>query len=1112
MIVLSFICIVNSFPQQTHWISSSGDSGPGTLRDAVANSGPGDIIRFLQDINSVLLQSEEILLDKPLSIMGNEGLTIIRRNLSPSTPHFRIFNIQYESIETDTLYLENLSIKNGYSPDGDIENTDGRNGGAILASNPNLVLKLSNCDFYNNICGNAYSVNMLLKKTSTRAISGSGGNGGAIYSDAALIMNSCRFEANLTGKGGDVYLSNIPYTIAAGSGGYGGAIYSNSYVTANGCEFTDNQTQTGGTIEAGSRNNITAYAGNAGSGGAIYALAGAGITQTIFENNKCGNGANGTGNGWVQGYGGHGGSGGAVVCKNGSLDIAGSSFHGNLTGDGGTGTGAAGHGGSGGNAGAVFAESAAIEISDCTFQDNIAGNGNSGTGMQSGGGGSGGNGGCLFVKNCTLRCQNIIFQNNQTGKGGYGGSYYGSSSGWGGFGGAIYAENTTGSISFSDLTGNQTNIAGNAYVGDYYSSATANSGGSGGAMFLKNQSHMEINSCRFQNNSTADGGHLTGPGDTTRLGGNGGSGGAISLTGSSSAWVMNSLISRNTTGIGGVNNTDSTKTGFNGNGGGISLTGGSVLTMINSTLAGNTTGITNLAYSYYPKPGQGGGIFVSDTTLTLINSLIGINNINVTDSIFENDLFGDYLLDHCLVLDTSGFMHSGNGNIFLRDPLFIEFPENLGVLPMSPAINNGNPDTTGLNLPELDLNLNQRIFQRVDIGAYEYQQALNDSLEIRPAMIDFGEVLIGLAGYDSLQLINMGNSTLMIDSVLFPSDYSIRSGNETWTSRIDSLILYPGEEANFKIRFMPQTPGVYLDSAKIFSNNLQIPQHIILQGEGIAPIPVEVSSDCADSILAGQYYFCHVEINTFNGFPCTYSVLEKPDWINIFSISENYIEISGRSNEQDTGQFLIHFIFDDSLTNLDFYQEIEVASPIPPTIQHNCSLSILAGQQYQCVVTATDFNSLPVILNMTDNPGWITWNKPADDRIEISGIPGNNDVGTVMLTFFASDSLVGYSFSFEITVGVDGIITPENDGILEDIRIYPNPANDWITITLHNIPLPDKIVISIYSLFGQLVLKQEAVPQNRTVSVNLPNLSPGVYMAVCNDLKKNVLKGKFIIY
>lgn len=1116
MMIFSIIFRISSYPQQTHWVTSSSDAGPGTLRDAVENSGPGDIVRFMPNITTVLLQSEEILINKPLSIIGNEGLTIIRRNQSPSTPHFRILNINSESKETDTLYLKNLAIKNGLSADGDIEDLNGRNGGAILVSSSNMVLKLSDCEFYNNKCGNGYSNDKTIEKNSSRATAGAGGSGGAIFSNAALIITSCSFEANQTGKGGDVDLGNVSHSVYAGSGGSGGAVFSNGYLRVYDCEFTDNQTNTGGTIEASSDNYITAYAGSAGSGGAIYALSGGGIFQTVFENNKCGNGASGKGYGWVQGRGGYGGNGAAVYCMNGSFEIAGSLFHGNLTGDGGTGTGTAGLGGGGGNGAAIFAINAAIDITGCTFQDNMAGNGNSGTGGQSGGGGSGGNGGCLFVKDCGLNCKNSIFQNNQTGEGGYGGSYYSSYSGWGGFGGAAYAENTAGSISLSDFDGNKTNIAGNAYASGPNSYANARSGGSGGAILMKNNCHLEINSCKFRNNSTADGGHMTGPGDTTRHGGNGGNGGAISLTGSSSAEIINCLISGNSTGVGGVNNADTTKTGNNGNGGGISLSGGSMLSMINSTIAGNTTGITGPAYSYHPQPGQGGGIFVADTTLTLVNTLVGINTINDIGSVIENDLFGDYLLDHCFILDTSGYVYSGIGNIFLRDPVFAGFPENLEVLPMSPAINNGKPDTTGLNLPVLELNLNQRIFQRIDIGAYEYPFALNDSLEILPSSVNFGDVIVGTSGYDSLQLINRGNSTLILDSLLFPSGYLIRPADEIWTTRVDSIVIYPGEAAKFELSFIPQAPEIYLDSAIIFSNNLPDLYKIVLQGTGIPAIPIEITSDCEDSILVGQTYLCHAEINTYNGFPWSYSVLEKPGWINIYPVSENVLEITGRSNEQDTGHFLIHFILVDSLTAADFYQEIEVALPVPPTFQHSCSLSVLTGQQYQCAVTASDLNLLPVDLTITDYPGWITWNKPEDDRIEISGIPGSNDVGIAVLAFFASDSLAGNHLSFEITVGVDGVVTQEIDGRSPDISFFPNPASEGLILEVSGLSAGIDYKMVIYDMFGRAVLSLPGLPADMTNEedfrwhLDVSSLPAGFYIAVVRNELGMVARGKFL--
>jgi PKD repeat protein len=58
------------------------------------------------------------------------------------------------------------------------------------------------------------------------------------------------------------------------------------------------------------------------------------------------------------------------------------------------------------------------------------------------------------------------------------------------------------------------------------------------------------------------------------------------------------------------------------------------------------------------------------------------------------------------------------------DPYFVD-ENDYHLNPISSCINRGIPDTTGLNLPELDFDGNPRIFDgenpRIDIGAYEYQ-------------------------------------------------------------------------------------------------------------------------------------------------------------------------------------------------------------------------------------------------------------------------------------------------------------------------------------------------------------------------------------------------------
>ncbi|MEA2105059.1 MAG: choice-of-anchor Q domain-containing protein, partial [Candidatus Cloacimonadota bacterium] len=76
-----------------------------------------------------------------------------------------------------------------------------------------------------------------------------------------------------------------------------------------------------------------------------------------------------------------------------------------------------------------------------------------------------------------------------------------------------------------------------------------------------------------------------------------------------------------------------------------------------------------------------------------------------------------------VAINNNGILNWGPGNID-EDPLFVGGdPFSYELTEDSPCIDAGTPDTTGLNLPELDLAGNQRIYNgRIDIGAYEWQE------------------------------------------------------------------------------------------------------------------------------------------------------------------------------------------------------------------------------------------------------------------------------------------------------------------------------------------------------------------------------------------------------
>jgi len=94
-------------------------------------------------------------------------------------------------------------------------------------------------------------------------------------------------------------------------------------------------------------------------------------------------------------------------------------------------------------------------------------------------------------------------------------------------------------------------------------------------------------------------------------------------------------------------------------------------------------------------------------------------------------------------------------------------------------------------------------------------------------------------------------------------------------------------------------------------------------------------------------------------------------------------------------------------------------------------------------------------------------------------------------------------------VNIDEIPTKEE--YESTIKISPNPARDWISLSLPDVVAPGIVNLEIYNIFGQEILKTRVTTQNRMTSLNVSNLPSGFYLAVCMDTNRKVFKGKFIV-
>ncbi len=253
----------------------------------------------------------------------------------------------------------------------------------------------------------------------------------------------------------------------------------------------------------------------------------------------------------------------------------------------------------------------------------------------------------------------------------------------------------------------------------------------GGAIRLPYGNHLEIFNCLFHSNfSTYGSAAINSIGSDITIGFchffNNNGPATISLIVDGDMTLFNSVI-RNNNGIGIlqdsndadiINNVISDNTG-----GGINYTdpfGGRV---INNTICNNTTS------SY----GGGAGIHIYYCCVGVLfyNNIIYGNTSDEGNQIFIQGSGADTtFLFHFYNNNIEGGSEGFGGEVIGgdyennidADPQFSNTGEHPYMLmPNSPCIDIGNPDTNGLNLPFLDLAGNPRIYNNlVDIGAYEY--------------------------------------------------------------------------------------------------------------------------------------------------------------------------------------------------------------------------------------------------------------------------------------------------------------------------------------------------------------------------------------------------------
>ena len=145
-------------PATTITVTNGNDSGPGSLRQALAQANDGDTINFDPSVNIVTLTTAELTIAKSITISASPQMVTVQR--APQAPEFRIFHV----MPGHSVEIDGLTISGGH--------ITGDNGGGIL--NDNSTLTIAHCTVNGNAIVSARDAN---------------NSGGGIYNSGTMTLN-----------------------------------------------------------------------------------------------------------------------------------------------------------------------------------------------------------------------------------------------------------------------------------------------------------------------------------------------------------------------------------------------------------------------------------------------------------------------------------------------------------------------------------------------------------------------------------------------------------------------------------------------------------------------------------------------------------------------------------------------------------------------------------------------------------------------------------------------------------------------------------------------------------------------------------------------------------
>lgn len=571
-------------------VTTTNDSGPGSLRQAILDVEPGGTILFAPSLagGRVVLTSGQLVISRSLTIDASAAvsLTVDGNRVD------RVFTIAEDAM----VELIALTITGGQAPVNDGGATP--HGGGILNFGH---LTLTGCRVIDNQAGPGRS-------SGWDPVSGDtfpampGGDGGGIFNTGRLVLGETAVLSNTAGSGGPSVIWPHP----GAAGGNGGGIFNSGVLLVTDSTIQVNRAGNGG----GAMPDLPP--GNGGHGGGLYSTGAMTITRTLIADNKAGDGHTEFGSYSIHFYGSQGGDGGGIYsAASGRFALVDSTVRGNSAG--------LGDPSQLGRSGGGLYNGGVALVTHSTFTSNRAGESHESLFLSK----DGGDGGAIANRGI-LTLQDSVLNDNATGAGHGGGR--------GGDGGGLWNRGMATLIDCSVID-NTTNRGSDGVVGSFRVGGTPGGRGGDGAG-LWNSANLLLARVTISGNQTGDGG--LGGSEWLGVGLAGGRGGAgCGLYNQGVAALINSTVSGNRAGRGGDGGApQGAHAGGNGGDGGSggAIHSGYSLTLDNSTVTANVAGAAGLGAQGSPNgahgiDGAGGGVygvFAARDTILAGNSAPGV--------------------------------------------------------------------------------------------------------------------------------------------------------------------------------------------------------------------------------------------------------------------------------------------------------------------------------------------------------------------------------------------------------------------------------------------------------------------------------------------------------